>query len=97
MAKKEFSADVAQLINLVTNSIYSNKDIFLRELLSNASDALAKAQFNGRSNSDYLGDDHALQITVDVDEDKKIITITDNGIGMTKEQVIEHIGTIAKS
>jgi molecular chaperone HtpG len=97
MSKKEFSADVAQLINLVTNSIYSNKEIFLRELLSNASDALAKAQFNARTDTKYLGDDHTLQITVDVDEEKKMITITDNGIGMTEQQVIEHIGTIAKS
>ncbi len=97
MSQKEFSADVAQLINLVTHSIYSNKDIFLRELLSNASDAIAKAQFTARTNSKYLGDDHDLRILIEVDKKNQTITLTDNGIGMTEAEVIEHIWTIAKS
>lgn len=97
MSTKQFSADVAQLIHLVTHSIYSNPDIFLRELISNASDALAKAEFASRTDSDYLGDQTDLSITLDVDEKAHTITLTDNGVGMTETEVIENIGTIAKS
>jgi len=80
MTKHEFNADVAQLIELVTHSIYSNKEIFLRELLSNASDALSKAKLQSLKDTNYLGDDIDLQITINVDEDKNMITIKDNGI-----------------
>lgn len=97
MPKHEFNADVNQLIELVTHSIYSNKEIFLRELLSNASDALSKAQLKSLQDTNYLKDDINLQITVDVNAKEKLIVIKDNGIGMTKEEVIENIGTIAKS
>jgi len=97
MAKQDFNADVTQLIQLVTHSIYSNKEIFLRELISNASDALAKANIQSLQDANYLGDDHNLAITIAIDEKEKVITLSDNGIGMNKEDVIEHIGTIAKS
>ncbi len=97
MTKHEFNADVAQLIELVTHSIYSNKEIFLRELLSNASDALSKAKLQSLKDTNYLGDDIDLQITINVDEDKNMITIKDNGIWMTEKEIIENIGTIARS
>jgi len=100
MAKKqtkEFSADVAQLIQLVTHSIYSNKDVFLRELIANANDAIQKAQFMAAQDAWYLGDETDMQISVSIDADKKIITIEDTGVGMTQEEVTEHLGTIAKS
>ncbi len=95
--KKEFWADVAQLIQLVTHSIYSNKDVFLRELLSNASDAIQKAKMFAAQQSDYLWDELDLHIIVDVDEEKKILTITDTWIWMSREDIIEHLWTIAKS
>ena len=78
MAKHEFNADVNQLIELVTHSIYSNKEIFLRELISNASDALAKAKIKSLQDPQYLEKDHQLKITIEVDEDKKTIQIIDN-------------------
>jgi molecular chaperone HtpG len=93
----QFDADVAQLIQLVTHSIYSNTDIFLRELISNANDACQKARMLSLQDSSYLGDETTLEISVDVDTENKTITITDTGIGMSREEVIEHIGTIAKS
>lgn len=92
-----FDADVAQLINLVTHSIYSNKEIFLRELISNANDAIQKAQFLAAQDAHYLGEDHKMAITITIDNEKKILILNDNGIGMTREEVQKHIGTIAKS
>ena len=95
--EKQFDADVSQLIKLVTHSIYSHKEIFLRELIANANDALQKAKLKWLEDANYLGDDHELRIFVDVNKDKKIITLIDNGIGMTPEEVEDNIGTIAKS
>ena len=95
--KMNFDADVAQLIKLVTHSVYSNTDIFLRELISNANDACQKARLKSLQDPKYLGDETELQIVIDIDTDKKIIEITDTGIGMTRDEVIENIGTIAKS
>lgn len=95
--KKQFDADVAQLIQLVTHSVYSNTDIFLRELISNANDACQKARMKSLQDTKYLWKETELKITIDVDIDKKIIEITDTGIGMTHDEVIENIGTIAKS
>lgn len=94
---KEFSADVAQLIQLVTHSIYSNKDVFLRELVANANDAIQKAQFKAAQDSSYLGDETEMKIRIIADEDKKIITIEDTGVGMSRDEVIEQLWTIAKS
>lgn len=93
----QFDADVAQLIQLVTHSIYSNTDVFLRELISNSNDACQKARIMSLQDTTYLGDETDLSIHLEVDSENKILTITDTGIGMSSEDVIEHIGTIAKS
>lgn len=92
-----FQTEVSQLLHLVTHSLYSNKEIFLRELISNASDALDKLRFQALANSSLYEQDPNLAITILVDKDAKTITIRDNGIGMNRADVIEHLGTIAKS
>lgn len=97
MSKKTFSADVAQLLKLVTHSIYSNKEIFIRELIANANDAIQKAKILAAGDATYLGDEIDLQISISLDKDAKTLTIQDTGIGMTMEDVENHIGTIAKS
>lgn len=94
---KVFQAETKELLNLMINSIYTNKEIFLRELISNASDAIDKLKFNSLTDSEILGEDKDFKITLSIDKDKKELTITDNGIGMTYEEVAENIGTIAKS
>ncbi|MEF2175997.1 MAG: molecular chaperone HtpG [Candidatus Absconditabacteria bacterium] len=93
----EFQAEVSQLLQLLTHSIYSNKEIFLRELIANANDAIDKARIKSLTDSKYLGDDTSFKISIDVDEEGKTITIKDNGIGMNKEELVNNIGTIAKS
>ena len=92
-----FQSEVKQLLQLMIHSLYSNKEIFLRELISNASDAADKLRFKALSNPDLYEGDGDLRVRVSFDADKGTITITDNGIGMTREQVIDHLGTIAKS
>ncbi|MCP4335631.1 MAG: molecular chaperone HtpG [Gammaproteobacteria bacterium] len=92
-----FETEVNQLLDLMIHSLYSNKDIFLRELISNASDACDRLRFSALSNADLYEEDIELKIKVAYDKDARIITINDNGIGMTREEVIDHIGTIAKS
>ena len=92
-----FQTEVKQLLNLMIHSLYSNKEIFLRELISNASDAVDKLRFEGLSDDALFENDSEFKITVDVDKEAHTVTITDNGIGMTRQEVIEHIGTIAKS
>ncbi len=92
-----FQAEVAQLLHLVTHSLYSNKEIFLRELVSNASDACDKLRFEALNNSALLDGDTDLQIKVTLDKDAKTLTITDNGIGMSQQEAIDNLGTIAKS
>lgn len=92
-----FETEVKQLLHLVVHSLYSNKEIFLRELVSNASDALDKLRFLALSNGDLYEQDSDLKIKVEFDEEAKTITITDNGVGMSQEDMIEHLGTIAKS
>lgn len=94
---KVFQAETKELLNLMIHSIYTNREIFLRELISNASDAIDKLKFESLTNSEILGEDRDFKITISVDKDKKEITISDNGIGMTYEEVAENIGTIAKS
>lgn len=94
---KAFQAETKELLNLMINSIYTNKEIFLRELISNASDAIDKLKFTALTNSEILGENSEFKITLAVDKDKREITITDNGIGMTYDEVAENIGTIAKS
>ena len=92
-----FQAEVKQLLHLMIHSLYSHKEIFLRELISNASDAADKLRFEALSDSALYESDPELKIRVGVDKEAKTITLRDNGIGMSRQEVIEHIGTIAKS
>ena len=94
---REFQAETRELLDLMINSIYTNKEIFLRELISNASDAIDKVHFASLTNSELLGDDTEYQIFLIPDKNTHTLTISDNGIGMNREEVIENIGTIAKS
>ena len=95
--KHSFQAEVAQLLHLVTHSLYSNPEIFLRELISNASDACDKLRFEGINHPDYYENDPDLHVRVSLDKDAKTITISDNGIGLTEQEAIDNLGTIAKS
>lgn len=100
VASKEtlgFQAEVKQLLQLMIHSLYSNKEIFLRELISNASDASDKLRFEGIEHPGWYGDDSELKITVGFDKANRTITIADNGIGMSREEVISNLGTIARS
>ena len=92
-----FQAEVAQLLHLVTHSLYSNPEIFLRELVSNASDACDKLRFEGLNQAELYESDPDLRIQITFDKTAKTLTITDNGIGLTEADAIEHLGTIAKS
>ena len=92
-----FQAEVAQLLHLVTHALYSNPDIFVRELVSNASDACDKLRFEALNNAALLEDAPNLEVRVAFDKDAKTITITDNGIGLTEQEAIDNLGTIAKS
>ncbi|MDP2266637.1 MAG: ATP-binding protein, partial [Thiobacillus sp.] len=92
-----FQTEVKQLLQLMIHSLYSNKDIFLRELISNAADASDKLRFEGLSDAALFENDSELKIRIAFDRDARTLTITDNGIGMNRQEVIEHIGTIAKS
>ena len=93
----EFQTEARQILHLMTHSLYSNKEIFLRELISNASDACDKLRFEALADGDLYEGDGDLKITVDFDKDNNSVTITDNGIGMTRDEIIENIGTIASS
>ena len=92
-----FQAEAKQLLKLMIHSLYSNKEIFLRELISNASDAADKLHFEGLTDAALYESDSDLKIRVSYDTDERTITIADNGIGMSRQEVIDHIGTIAKS
>jgi molecular chaperone HtpG len=92
-----FQTEVKQLLHLMIHSLYSNKEIFLRELISNASDAADKLRFAALSDSKLYEDDSELKVRVSFDKTARTITISDNGIGMTQQEVIDHLGTIAKS
>jgi len=93
----EFQTEARQILHLMTHSLYSNKEIFLRELISNASDACDKLRFDGLADDSLYEGDQELSILVEYDDDAKTITITDNGIGMSRQEVIDNIGTIASS
>ena len=95
--KHSFQAEVAQLLHLVTHSLYSNKEIFLRELISNASDACDKLRFEGLNTPELFEGKSELEVRVSFDKAARTITISDNGIGMTADEAIAHLGTIAKS
>ncbi len=92
-----FQAEVSQLMHLVTHSLYSNREIFLRELISNSSDALDKLRFLAVSEPNYLENDTELAIYIELDKEAKTLTVRDSGIGMDRKEIIEHLGTIAKS
>jgi len=93
----EFQTEVNQLLHLMIHSLYSNKEIFVRELVSNASDACDKLRFEAISNDSLYEGDSELRIEVDFDAEANTVTIRDNGIGMNSEDVVNNIGTIAKS
>jgi len=92
-----FQTEVSQLLKLMIHSLYSNKEIFLRELISNASDACDKLRFEALTDASLMGDDSDLQIDISVDREKRTVSISDNGIGMSRDEVVQNIGTIAKS
>src|SRR5579871_4788236 len=93
----EFKAELKQLLHLITHSLYSNPEIFLRELISNASDAINKLKFDSLSREDLLENDKDWKIRITADKTAGTLTISDNGIGMTQAEVVENLGTIAKS
>jgi molecular chaperone HtpG len=92
-----FQAEVKQLLHLMIHSLYSNKEIFLRELISNASDACDKLRFEGLNNAALYGDDADLKIRLSFDKAARTLTISDNGIGLSRDEAVDHLGTIAKS
>jgi len=92
-----FNADVKQVMDIVINSLYQNKDVFLRELISNASDALDKIRFLSLTDPSVLGDTPEMEMKIDFDKDAKTITIRDTGIGMTRKELVDNLGTVAKS
>lgn len=97
MKNKEFKTETKKLLDLMINSIYTNKDIFLRELISNASDAIDKLYYKSLTDDKLSVKHDSLEINLSVDKDKRTITISDNGIGMTKEELEQNLGTICKS
>ena len=99
MAKQKFKTEVSQLLQLIIHSLYSNKEIFLRELISNSSDALDKLRYRSLTNKKYkeINLDPKISISFDNNDKQKTLTISDNGIGMDKEDLISSLGTIARS
>jgi molecular chaperone HtpG len=94
---RPFEAEVAQVLRLVTHSLYSHKEIFLRELVSNASDACDKLRFEAIGKPELLDGDGELHIDIDYDKDAKTVTVRDNGIGMSRDEVVANLGSIASS
>ena len=97
MKKKQFKAESKKLLNLMVNSIYTNKDIFLRELISNASDAIDKLYYKSLTDKKIKLNKDDFKIRIDVDKKDRTITISDNGCGMNQEELENNLGTIAKS
>src|SRR5436853_582480 len=95
--KQAFGAEVAKVLKLMIHSLYTNKDIFVRELVSNASDACDKLRYAALTQPELQAGDGEFKIRVSIDKDKRLLIITDNGIGMTREELVKNLGTIAKS
>ncbi|HCQ01103.1 MAG TPA: molecular chaperone HtpG, partial [Candidatus Latescibacteria bacterium] len=93
----EFKSELRQILHLITHSLYSHKEVFLRELISNASDAINKIRFNSINNEDLLEGDKDWKIRLTADKEKNTLTVSDNGVGMSRETIIDQLGTIAKS
>src|SRR6516162_2433920 len=93
----QFKAELKQLLHLIIHSLYSHKDIFLRELISNASDAIDRIRFQGLTHADVLEGNEDWKIKLSADATAGTLTISDNGIGMSRETIVEHLGTIARS
>ena len=96
-ANHAFQAEVARLLHLMVHSVYTNKEIFLRELISNASDACDKLRYEAIATPALLGDDARLAIRITADKDARTLTIADNGIGMSEAEMVDNLGTIARS
>src|SRR5260370_9858776 len=94
---RAFDADVARLLHLIAHSVYSDKEVFLRELISNAADACEKLRYEAIARPELLGDDPALRITLSIEAEKKCLTVEDNGIGMSRDELVQGLGTIAHS
>ncbi len=94
---RAFDADVARLLHLIVHSVYSDKEVFLRELISNAADACEKLRYEAIARPELLGDDPSLRITLSIDADKKCLSLEDNGIGMSRDELVQGLGTIAHS
>ena len=92
-----FEADVAKLLHLMVHSVYSDKSVFLRELISNAADAYEKLRYDAIANPALLGDDPKPRITLTIDAENRTLTVEDNGIGMSRDEMVEALGTIARS
>ena len=92
-----FQAEVARLLHLMVHSVYSEKEVFLRELISNAADACDKLRYEAITEPELMADDPDLRITIEVDEKAGTLSVADNGIGMTKTEMIDNLGTIARS
>src|ERR1041385_2446624 len=92
----KFQTELEQLLHLITHSLYSDREIFLRELISNASDAINKVKFDSLAHRDRLEGNKDWKITITPDKAAKTLTVSDNGIGMSREEVIDHLGTVAK-
>src|SRR5215211_3213380 len=92
---RQFRAEIRQLLNILAHSLYTEREIFLRELISNASDALNRVRFEQLTNADVLDPEAELAIRVTADKEQKLLRVSDTGIGMTREELIENLGTIA--
>src|SRR5665811_1453627 len=97
MAKHQFQTEIGQLLKLMTHSLYSNKEIFIRELVSNSSDALDKFNYLSLTDEHYKEENWSPKVSIKIDKEDNSLTIGDNGIGMNEEDLMSHLGTIAKS
>ncbi|NMA51979.1 MAG: molecular chaperone HtpG, partial [Peptococcaceae bacterium] len=94
---REFQTEIKQLLDIVINSLYTEREIFLRELISNAADALEKYRYHSLTSKDNQDEDLPLEISIEVDDKEHTLTISDTGIGMTEQEVVDNMGTIAHS